>query len=54
MSVMSFNTTASINDEVITALTDVIAGNIFPHIAFASIIKIIANPKRRLVLDSHQ
>jgi hypothetical protein len=36
---------------VITALTDVIAGNIFPQIALASIINIIANPKSKLVLD---
>ena len=44
MSVIIFNTTAKINDEVITALTEVIAGNIFPQIAFASIAKIIAKP----------
>ena len=29
------------NDDVITALTLAMAGNIFPHIAFASIAKII-------------
>ncbi len=42
--------TARTNDEIITALTDVIAGNIFPHIALASITKIIAKPTNRLVL----
>ena len=37
-------------EEVITALTLVIAGIIFPHIALASIANIIKSPTIRLVL----
>ena len=45
---ISLSTTAKTNDEIITALTDVITGSIFPHMALASIAKIIASPKKRL------
>jgi hypothetical protein len=48
--VISLSATAKTNDEIITALTDIITGNIFPHMALASIAKIIASPKNRLVV----
>jgi hypothetical protein len=43
-SVITFITTARTNEDIITALTEVIAGIIFPQIALASIAKIIASP----------
>ena len=40
-SVITFSTTAKTNDEVITPLTEAMAESILPHIALASIAKII-------------
>ena len=49
-SVINLKIIAKTKEDVITALTLAITGSILPHIAFASITKIIARPITRLKL----